>query len=153
MYLTPLFCLLGRYFYASRDGYCHKSWKETEWQSCTSICIGNPNNSKGVVYFQKFCTVVLVWKMLISHGIEDKAKRPSAIQKKYPQIRNNHFLSLIFLSTLSIWGEIRNNYQQALIYLLLCFRQTVLALHRFDPNNIVDYQRVTSHLTLRIWCD
>ena len=56
--------------------------------------------------FKSFCTVALVWKMLISHGIEDKAKRPSAKQKKYPQIRNNHFLSLILLSTLSIWGEI-----------------------------------------------
>lgn len=103
-----------------------------------------------VLFIFKSCTVVLEWKMPISHGIGDKAKRPSAIQKKYPHIRNNHFLSLILLSTLSIWGEIRNNYQQALIYLLLCFRQTVLALHRFDPNNIVDYQRVTSHLTLRI---
>ena len=103
-----------------------------------------------VLFIFKSCTVALVWKMLISHGIEDKAKRPSAIQKKYPQIRNNHFLSLILLSTLSIWGEIRNNYQQALIYLLLCRRQAVLALQRFDPNNIVDYQRVTSHLTLRI---
>ena len=58
-----------------------------------------------VLFIFKSCTVVLEWKMPISHGIGDKAKRPSAIQKKYPHIRNNHFLSLILLSTLSIWGR------------------------------------------------
>ena len=88
--------------------------------------------------------------MPISHGINDRAKRPSAITKEISSDTEQPFSIVNLAEYIVNMGEIRNNYQQALIYILLCRRQTVLALQRFDPNNIVDYQRVTSHLTLRI---